>query len=156
MEASRRAQTADLHWKDGRSAKESARAWIGAAPAMPDEIVAALESHGDFSTVEAWEAEPEARVRIDEFRGEPPNLDMLVRARDAHGDFVVAIEAKADETFGDSVAGTKRAAQRHWEENPASRGVARFAELTTRLLGQGPDQAMDLRYQLLTAAAAGL
>ena len=45
-----------------------------------------------------------ARITIDRFRGEQPNIDLLLVAEDDHGPVVIAIEAKADETFGNELA----------------------------------------------------
>ena len=75
------------HWKDGRSAKESARAWLERAPdCVPAEIEKALSAHPDFGRIlPGWSAEPEARVAFDSFRGEPANLDVLLKARDEEG-----------------------------------------------------------------------
>ena len=86
----------DLHWKDGRSAKESAGSWLAAAPALPAEIASTLSSHADIGRFCDWRAEPEAQVSIDDFRG-PPNVDVLLVGSDSNGPVVVAVEAKADE-----------------------------------------------------------
>jgi hypothetical protein len=60
-----------IQWKDDRSAKESARAWVTAAPSIPSEIESTLCSHADIDAFHEWRAEPEAQVRFDLFRGEP-------------------------------------------------------------------------------------
>ena len=111
-------------WKDGRSAKESARTWLEQAPeAMPPEVEAIFASQRDFAQIVSWTAEPEARVRFDASRGEPPNIDVLVTLEDSIGPVVMIVEAKADEHFGDTVAGTLAKAQRRLEANQRSRGV---------------------------------
>ncbi len=70
-----------LQWKEGRSALETARAWLAAeAPGLPPEVEALLASHPDFGAVEAGEAEPGALVPFDGFLG-PANLDLLHRLR---------------------------------------------------------------------------
>jgi hypothetical protein len=46
-----------------------------------------------------WEGEPECLVAFDECGG-LANVDVLLSVRDEHGPLVVAVEAKADETFG--------------------------------------------------------
>lgn len=92
-------------WVAGRSAMEVARAWIGAAAMgrMPAEVEAALTAHSAFGPVLEWHGEPEVKLPFDTFRGEPRNTDMLVHARDRYGAFVVAVEGKADESFGETV-----------------------------------------------------
>src|SRR5882762_7207667 len=85
-------------WVDHRSAKEAARCWLAVtSPTLPREVEHLLDGHPAFGAVQSWHAEPEVRLPFDDFPGEPRNTDLLVHARDAHGDFLLAIEAKADE-----------------------------------------------------------
>lgn len=148
-------------WKDGRSAKESAKAWLEHTPAcVPSEITQALRAHRDFGRIlPDWEAEPEARVPFDSFGGEPSNLDVLITAEDEEGPLVIAVEAKADEPFGNTVETTLSQARKRKAENSASRGVDRVENLAAAILGVPVDrlaEAGELRYQLLTASAAAL
>lgn len=148
-----------VHWQDFRSAKETARHWLAALPALPADVSATLASHPDFSPVTDWSAEPELQLRFDGRRGEPRNTDLLVLARDAHGPFVVAVEAKADETFGQPVAEAVADALERLAANPRSGGVARIADLVASLLPEatsGAATVTELRYQLLTASAGVL
>jgi hypothetical protein len=148
-----------IHWKDGRSAKESARTWLQASPDLPIEIREAVYSHRDFSELIEWVAEPEALVRFDSFRGEPANVDVLVHGKDAHGSVVIAIEAKADESFGGTVGQTLERAQSHQAANPRSKGVLRLQQLGQALFGLAPNQLKQLsqlRHQLMTVSAAAL
>lgn len=146
-------------WKDGRSAKESARAWLERSPqSVPLEVEETLTSHADFSPIEKWVAEPEARVPFDGLRGEPPNIDVLVAIHDAMGPALLVVEAKADEPFGDTVSKTVARARARAEANPRSRGVERVEQLASAILGVAPtglDEIGSIRYQLLTATAAG-
>ncbi|MBW3554819.1 MAG: hypothetical protein KY466_15005 [Gemmatimonadetes bacterium] len=53
----------DRQWKDGRSAKELARAWVGTSSVVvPEELTRLLETDSEFSAVELHEAIPEAEV----------------------------------------------------------------------------------------------
>ena len=149
----------DKHWKDEHSAKESARSWLCAAPALPDEIDATLSSHRDVGTLrDDWRAEPEARVPIDCFGGEPPNVDVLLVGSDRNGPVVVAVEAKVHETFGRTVGGTLDDARSRLDRNPRSRGVARIERLLAALFGTTTADldVLELRYQLLTVTAAAM
>lgn len=147
----------DIHWKDGRSAKENARAWIEAAPTLQPEIAQVLDNCPDIGLLRRWSAEPEARVAIDRFRGEPPNIDLLLVADDDSGPLVVAIEAKADETFGNPLADQYAQAHAALESNPRSKAVARIEALLARFALDLQDRdVQQLRYQLLTANAAVL
>ena len=144
------------HWKDGRSAKESARVWLDSAPDLPSEISDVLYSCNDVGPLRAWYAEPEAKVRFDEFRGEPPNIDVLLIGHDEYGPIVVAVEAKADETFGTTIEKTLSDANARLETKPESKGVARIQQLT-ELFGLTLERdVLKLRYQLMTITAAVL
>lgn len=142
-------------WKDGRSAKESAKAWIASQPFIPTEILDCLQSHPDFGTLKEWHAEPESLVPFDSFRG-PANLDVLLVGMDDAGPMIIAVEAKADESFGDTVGGTLIKAQKRLKKNPKSKGIERARGLVEEILGGFSEKHMDIRYQLLTASAAAI
>lgn len=147
-------------WVEGRSAKEAARAWLeGNGSQLPSEVRSALVAHDDFGPVLSWRAEPEARLRFDKFRGEPRNSDLAVHAQDAHGSYLIAVEAKADEPFGETVAEALAAAEVRFLKNNRSNGLARIQQLSSAILGpQRPEDPPfeELRYQLLTACAGAL
>lgn len=148
------------HWVDGRSAKEVARAWLeGNGLHMPPEVLHALSSHPSFGQVLSWEAEPEARLRFDAFPGEPRNSDLVVYANDASGPYILAVEAKADEPYGETLAEAFSAAIERRIENPRSNGIARIEQLARWLLLPRPQTAPKaalLRYQLFTACAGAV
>lgn len=147
-------------WSSDRSALEAARTWLAvASPTLPSEVAAALASHSAFGTVTGWQAEPEARLTFDQHRGEPRNSDLLVHARDEHGRLLLAVEAKADEPFGETVGDALASAIERRLANPRSRGVERIEALAAALLGprrSGEASLGQLRYQLLTAAAGAI
>jgi hypothetical protein len=149
-----------IHWKDGRSAKESARAWLEVSdPELPSEVARALLSNPAFGSVRGWDAEPEAKLCFDTFPGEPRNSDLLVRAQDKFGSFLIAVEAKADEPFGETVADALAAAVERHVDNPNSNGVIRIQQLAAAILGsrkKGEITLKSIRYQLLTACAGVL
>ncbi len=148
------------HWVAGRSAMEVARAWLAQTPErMPPEVLATLEPHPDFGPVLSWAGEPEARLPFDAFRGEPRNSDLAIKVTDGHGDYLLAVEAKADERFGETVAKTLAVAGKQLQDHPGSNRVRRLEQLLLGLLGARNDQTSffgDLRYQLLTACAGAL
>lgn len=147
-------------WADGRSAKEAARAWLQRGGIdLPDDVDKLLEEHAAFGPVIRWEAEPEARLRFDTFRGEPRNSDLAVHAEDSHGSYLIAVEAKADEPFGESVADALSNALERYVGNSASNGVMRIQQLARALFAErerGQPALKELRYQLLTACAGAL
>ncbi len=143
------------HWKDGRSAKENARLWLEAAPDFPSGVAEVLGACGSVGNIRSWSAEPEARVKFDEFPGEPANLDVLVKAEDEKGPVVIGVEAKADEAFGSTVERTLSQAQKRLRQNSRSKGVERIGQLAHLFaLDLDRREILDLRYQLLTLTAA--
>jgi hypothetical protein len=139
---------------------EVARAWVaGEGNLMPEEVSRLLRTHPDFGEVLSWSGEPEAKLPFDAFPGEPRNTDIAVIAEDRHGKYVLAIEAKADEPFAETVADTLAQALERKLLNVRSNGIARVEQLTTAILGprqSGEPQIGQLRYQLLTATAGAL
>jgi hypothetical protein len=147
------------HWVDDRSAKEVARAWLFSGDELPTEVCTALLNHPRFGATLEWQAEPEAKLRFDNFAGEPRNSDLAVHVRDAAGRYLLAIEAKADESYGETVAQTTAAARTRLDQNPRSNGLNRVHQLQEALFGIPATRAAELsglRYQLLTAAAGAL
>ena len=147
------------HWVDGRSAKEVARAWLGKpGQAFPSEVHAVMAGHPKFGPVLSWECEPEAKLRFDSFSGEPRNSDLAVSAVDSFGAYVLAVEAKADEPYGETVADAFVAALERGIENPRSNGIARIQGLASFLFSPraGSPKVGGLRYQLLTACAGAV
>ena len=147
-------------WKDYRSAKECARAWLAETDPfqIPRELLDVLGTHPDFGEILEWEAEPECLVPFDDYGG-PANIDMLLSARDNHGRFVVAVEAKADESFGPLVSRALSYSLERLLKSPSSKGLARVRELAENIFGprgKGDPPLHRMRYQLLTAAAAAL
>jgi hypothetical protein len=147
------------HWRAGRSAMEIARAWLGNGDgSLPREVASILSTHADFGAVLSWQAEPEARLHFDNFRGEPRNSDLLVLAEDIFGSYVLAVEGKADEPYGEPVGKALVNAASRLRENPRSNGRARLEELAAALLPLdiAPEVLNALRYQLLTACAGAV
>ena len=144
------------HWKDGRSAKENARLWLNAAPCLPSEITEILRSCADVGILRSWHAEPEAEIPFDNFSG-PANIDLLLTCDDEIGSLVVAVEAKADESFGDTIKKTLSKANTRLEKDSGSKGVERVKNLAAQFgLSLERQETLNLRYQLFTLTAAAL
>jgi hypothetical protein len=147
------------HWVADRSAMEVARAWLEVPGRMPREVCESIERHRAFGAALSWSAEPEARLRFDGFAGEPRNSDLAVAVTDAHGAYLMAVEAKADEPFGATVAETLADSAERYVANPRSNGVARVLQLAQSMLhpaGRGAPLVGLLRYQLFTACAGAI
>ena len=152
-----------LQWKDGRSAKELAKAWFPAAvpglPEIPPELLALLEVLGD---IDLCEGEPEAVVRVDCFGGEPPNCDLLIHGACQLGKIAIYVEAKADEPFGALVGQAFDKGERinrafdRGEQPRRSDLPEQIRGLTSAVLGKPVEDCRKLRYQLLYGTAAAL
>ncbi len=146
-------------WRDGRSAKEAARAWLEGDGRIPPEVRAALASHPAFAGIQSWTAEPEAKLPFDGFAGEPRNSDLVVHAVDQHGPYLIAVEAKADESFGETVSDALASALDRLLANERSKGMQRIQQLAQALFGArtpaGPP-IKNIRYQLMTACAGAI
>ena len=142
------------HWKDGRSAKELAKAWFPAPGpiSIPGEFSALLNSSNALGNVSLREAWPEVMVRFDPFRGEPRNCDLLVRGVCDRGPVMTSVEAKADETFSETIGKSYDAAMKR----PGSNAPERMRRLARAVLGADIGEVRDLRYQLLYGTAAAL
>jgi hypothetical protein len=149
----------DDQWRDHHGAKETARAWLAASPALPREIRAVLENHPDFGLPTTWHAEPGVQLGFDAFPSEPHNTDLFMLVKDRRGPYVVAVEAKADETFGKTIAQERVAAIRRKRSNSRSNSERRIDQLESAIFAARPDEQAvvgALRYQLLTATAGVL
>jgi len=147
-------------WRDGRSAKEFARAWVeSGSVSVPDELVALLSSHPDTQSAVLQNGEPEARLAFDKRVGEVRNADLAVRAVSGSAPLALTIEAKADEPFDQLVPDTLADALDRILERGRGGGIDRVRDLATSLLhppARGLPPLRLLRYQLLTAVAGSL
>jgi hypothetical protein len=139
-----------FQWKDYRSAKELAKAWITSDVAA--ELRALFESQPDFRDLTVEEVIPEYTIRLDNLGGEPRNADLLLAGHCLAGPVVATIEAKADEEFGPLIG--KYAAQK---TGTRSKVPERIDGLLSAVFGKGLDEQLGgLRYQLLHAVAGTL
>lgn len=146
-------------WREGRSALETARAWLTAGDRFPAEVLKAFQQHPEFGEIRSWHAEPEVRLPFDSFGGETRNSDLVVSAIDDHGEFLVAVESKADEEFSETTADILAAAVDRWLANPRSNGILRVQQLASAVLGplrKYETPLKEIRYQLLTATAGAI
>ena len=147
-------------WEPERSAYELARAWCEPdGPRMPEQLRRLLDSRVETREPFVQRYLPEHRIHFDSHRGEPRNADMAFVGQTTVGTVAVTIEAKADESFGLTVAETYSDALERLIETPRSRGVQRIQDLAHALFGvriERQPKIGNLRYQLLTAVAGTL
>jgi hypothetical protein len=150
-----------LQWKDGRSAKELAKAWCAKAngPTPPEEflkLLAPIVGADHLADADGW---PEHQVPIDNLPGEPPNIDLAIVSDGKQRRTAICIEAKADEPFGRYVAEMYDAATKLIKMGGKTRVLERIVYLENNLLPKIttilPGRE-EIRYQLLTGTAAAL
>lgn len=135
------------HWKDGRSAKETAKHWAHTIPQPFKDLL--VSKHLKYML-----CSPEYVSKFDAYGGNGRNHDLLILAKDKDSNkVVISIESKVDEPFGDTVAKTKEAADKTKQEKPTSKASERINDLRISLFGDLNYNQLDLRYQLLTAVA---
>lgn len=145
------------HWQDGRSAKELARAWIEGDGAGA--LRHLLDRHEGTSGLEIECAIAEAQTSFDEWPGGRRNHDLLVRGQAASGALVVGLEAKADETFGQTVDGYFRAAAAKRKDKKPTNAPQRLEGLLAAVTGSSVADRPELgalRYQLFSGLAGTL
>jgi hypothetical protein len=142
----------DYQWRASRSAMELARAWfVSPKPECPREIADLLASHPRAASLTLVEGIPEHVTSLPE-RGEGRNHDLLLLAHGASGRVVISVEAKVDESFGETIGS-------YWSKGKRSSAPTRAPERIEALLSMAfgaaarPDTSpwQGLRYQLLTA-----
>jgi hypothetical protein len=147
-------------WVRGRSAFELANAWCGTGtPAIPGVLRELFDSRPETRSLIIETVHPEHRIPFDDHGGEPRNADLAFVGQTADRKIAVTVEAKADESFGTTVAKTISDALERSIRNPRSHGIRRVEDLVRSLMPareKGDPHVGDLRYQLLTAAAGSL
>lgn len=128
----------EKHWKRGRSARATAHCWESAS-GFPPEIRRVLTSIPVFASVEPLLAIPEHQVPLAGGRRSSQN-DVWVLARVEDGLVSIAVEAKAGEPFGPTLA--------EWDPASSSGKTVRLQSLM-KILVLEAEPPGDLRYQLL-------
>lgn len=145
----------DCQWRAGRSAMELARAWfVSSKPSCPREVADLSASHPRTVGLTPVKGVPGHVMSLPQ-RGEGRNHDLLFLAEGEAGRAVISVEAKVDESFGETV-GT------YWDKGKRSATRTRAPERIEALLSMAfgatarPDAYpwCGLRYRLLTAGTA--
>jgi Domain of unknown function (DUF6946) len=156
---------------------ESANAWLE-VDGLPAELAELLNSRGPTCGFQPHVAIPELVTRLDDLGGEHRNHDLIAVGEAEGGVTLLAIEAKADESYGNNtvesyLALCARRADEYSAKVEAARTTggpmprrsnarARIEQLCTAVFSPAPDgqevaeRALPVRYQLLTAVAGAL
>jgi len=140
----------ELHWKDGRSAKELAKFWMnrnGESFVIPNELQSLFNSNPVTSELMVESIIPEYKTELDTF-GKGRIHDLLLIGKKRDYPIVVSVEAKADENFGPTIAERRR-------NNPVNSKINERIELLSKQLFLDAN-IEPLRYQLLHGIAGTL
>lgn len=122
-------------WKSRCSAMEIARLWCAdGRPAIPQALAEALAQNDLTAGFTGWDVDAEYVTALDGFRGEGRNHDLVIVGEARGVPTLVAVEAKAAESFVHSVTETIIRALKRSEK---SKVPARVAALSRAVLG-GP------------------
>ncbi len=153
----------ELHWKKGRSAYQLGWSWTAnGEPAVPKELTDLLDSHEGTKGTVILSGITEHKTALPFSKGGPRCHDLALLAEQNGRAVTVCIEAKADESFGGTVAKEVMKAQKR----EGTMFLKRLDWLTRSLFGLPAfkdeqfavlsDAITELRYQLLSAIAGTL
>ena len=157
------------HWQEGRSACELGRSWTASGePAVPGELTHLLESHEGTRGILIRTGITEHETRLPFATRGPRSHDLALQGEQNGAPVTICIEAKADESFGGTVANELKKAKDRVKAKKQSE--TRFPErldwLTHTLLGlrafEGDNLIelsagfAELPYQLLSAIGGTL
>lgn len=139
------------HWKKGRSAYEAAHAWIGMnknrGPGIPPRVAAVLSSDPDWSRAKIVTGFFEHATPLDTQKG-PSNTDLLLVCDIPPGLGIMAVEAKAGESFGDRVC--------DWLAVEPSPGKDARWKWACEFFNVGAETCHELRWQLFHRTASAI
>jgi hypothetical protein len=147
----------DRQWQDGRSAKELARAWVGAGTG-PEDLAAVLTGDTRFKGLTIDRAVAKVQTAFDAYAGGVCNHDLLIAGHCDAGPVRIGLQARADEPFGQTVAEYESRARRDLDAGTNSNALERVHGLIEDLTGVDAHSHNlgHLRYQLFTAVAGTL
>ena len=148
------------HWKEGRSAHSLATYFL--SPAIEQslgmlKIKECLNACG-YGDVEYTHARIEHESRFDTYRS-GRKQDMVIWTQCGKCRIVVCIEAKVDETFGDTLSDAYNESLKYVKLHPASKRKARIEDLCQKYLKIQPAEILEengIRYQLLHYLAGSI
>lgn len=139
-------------WQAGRSAMELAKYWVAGAQMIPVELNALLEA--EFGPIHLKRGEPEKATPLPPKGAHGPRMhDLWLKGSlEDERSLTICVEAKADESFGETVAEYQTAATKALRGSPKSKRQARLDILKSMIWGETPPiNLASLRYQLLSA-----
>ena len=143
-------QQREKHWKNGRSAKELAKAFFQTGRLkVPNELESFFKCTPVLADFVPSLGIPEYTTSLDNFPGGKRNHDLIIIGYSNKIKVAIAIEAKADETFGKEIHEIK------FKEG--SNNLKRIEMLLRSLFDEiDNERAKRIRYQLLTGVTGAL
>lgn len=132
----------ELQWKDDKSGKELAKAWLGARNGFPDNFIK-LCAQNNINKIRTLFAFPEYPVGIRGSIGGSSKTDLLVIAKKDDSLFPIAVEGKAGESFGSTVSAWRT------ESGKESKNREARLEKIRSTLSLSDKDLSNIRYQLL-------
>jgi hypothetical protein len=139
------------HWKDGRSAKETAKHWLYIIPKEFRELLKCFHFEYELCS-------PEFVTKFDKYTGNGRNHDLLITAKDQKNETVViSIESKVDEPFDKTIGDYLKEIKRKKEKGENTNADKRMEDLKKAIFPKVEQEIFEtLKYQLLTAVAGTL
>lgn len=138
----------EKQWKDERSAKELAKFWMN-KEIYDKEFSELLKKFSDLSLKNAY---PEFKTAFDSYKSPRVN-DLLIEGTQGTEKIIIGVEAKADETFGDTLKDAITDSFLTKLSKPESNAINRIEGLVKALFNNYTGKILDLRYQLLYSIA---
>lgn len=149
------------HWREGYSAYSLAKYF--SKPSTEESFgVKVIKDYIDaccFGDVEFTHARIEHESRFDPFRGSGRMQDMVIWAKCGSRHIVICVEAKVNETFGDSLSNAYDESIKYVQKNPKSKKTERIKNLCQEFYNLDVLELSlksDIRYQLLHYLAGSI
>jgi hypothetical protein len=137
----------EIQWKDGKSAKETAKHWVYTIPQPFKDIL--KDENFKYKI-----CSPEYITSFDPYTGGKRNHDLLIVAENKKKELIIiSIESKVDEEFDKTISQKIEEGNEILTKNTNSKLLNRIEELRKTLFSEVNDNQLELRYQLLTAVA---
>ena len=136
--------------QSGRSAQSLAEHWTSCTN-VPSDVQALLDAR--FGSVRLTAGEPEYGTSLPPKGSRGPRMhDLWLMGRTNEEQVTICIEAKADESFDQTIAEYKLSAKKALSKRPNSQMEERLGHLQEMVWSRGVPPSLDeLRYQLLSA-----
>ena len=140
-----------LHWKEGRSAMETAKHWLYVVPIEFRDILRCFHLEYELCS-------PEYVTKFDKYLGNGRNHDLLILAKDnLDKNVIISVESKVDEPFDKTIGTYLKEIKQKKAKGENSNADKRIDELRRAIFPKVKQAVFEsLKYQLLTAVAGSL